>query len=54
LADIPPARCSRTDRDYSTAWDTYNNDVCSRQSSWDTNAHTDNAYTHTDHNPAGD
>src|SRR5260221_5840869 len=48
MARIPPARCGRTDRGDSTAWDDCNDDVCPRQPS-DTYAHTDHAYPHTDH-----
>ena len=54
MASIPPARCSRTDRGDSTAWDDANDEVCPRQPSSDTYAHTDNIYPYAYHNTAHD
>src|SRR5260370_38065548 len=58
MARIPPARCGRTDRGDSTAWDDSNDDVCPRlQTSSDPYPHTDHANhaaPHTYHNTAHD
>ncbi len=54
MARIPPARCGRTGRRDSTAWDDSNDDVGPRQTSSDTYAHTDNTYPYAYHNTAHD